>query len=338
MEHGSGLWNAAINSLPFEAGIVDEEGRIVHTNGSWDKFNQPTDHDCLRSIDGHSDYLSVCEAAAADGKEGAEEIALELEDVLEGRSNGFARQYPCEDPLTGEPLQYVVRAIAFDHQSKRFVAIIHVDESERLISTFKYDPCVSQLSTIHSLLETDIQGPLEEAQSYVEMLDDSMISDRLEESLNRLDQITNEGTVLAEEPVNDVEQINLAEFAERAWAETTDVDLEVKYEGEVKANEAMLQFAFQHLFEMSLDGGATLVRLVDSSDGFIIEDNGIGISPTVRQKAFEDEKPAAVKKGNADIDTLTVVRRVFEEHGWTVKIQEAENGGLRVIVNDVSPT
>src|SRR3954447_17586407 len=87
------LTEGALDSLEAQIAVVDGAGCIVAVNESWRRFPQEAG-----TAGGDSVGCSYIEASRrARGPEGAE-VAAGLSDVLSGRRDRFALEYPCPPP------------------------------------------------------------------------------------------------------------------------------------------------------------------------------------------------------------------------------------------------
>ncbi|PSQ10514.1 hypothetical protein BRC93_09280 [Halobacteriales archaeon QS_5_70_15] len=76
----------------------------------------------------------------------------------------------------------------------------------------------------------------------------------------------------------------------------------------------------------------TTVRLGALEDGFYIEDDGAGIPPERREAVLE---PGYSTDPEGTGFGLNIVRRIAEEHGWSLSITEGIDGGARFEVTGV---
>jgi signal transduction histidine kinase len=74
------------------------------------------------------------------------------------------------------------------------------------------------------------------------------------------------------------------------------------------------------------DSTGLTVRMGDLEDGFYVEDDGRGI-PEERRAAVLEPGHSATAGGTGF--GLATVRRIAEEHGWTLSLTEGTDGGAR---------
>ena len=67
--------------------------------------------------------------------------------------------------------------------------------------------------------------------------------------------------------------------------------------------------------------------------GFFVADDGPGIPPATRERAFD---PGFTTASSGTGLGLAIVNRIFEAHGWSVEVEESESGGARFVVRGVT--
>ncbi|MBV0901000.1 bacterio-opsin activator domain-containing protein [Haloarcula salina] len=119
------LLGPAIEALPIPFAVIDPEETVLAANRAWREFagpdGRPTESDALGVA-----YREV--AAAADGDH-AGRVSDGLRAVLEGERSQVELAYPRHSPSSGR--WYLLRAAPFTVDGTRFVAVAHVDITER---------------------------------------------------------------------------------------------------------------------------------------------------------------------------------------------------------------
>ncbi len=123
----------AMRSFAFErlsaiAAVLDGAGQIVDTNEAWRLFAHLNDG-TLRATGPAVNYLEVCDRAAADGVEGAAEVAAGLRQILAGERDQFDFEYPCPSPT--EDRWFLLRASSAPVAEGAGVVLFHVDITAR---------------------------------------------------------------------------------------------------------------------------------------------------------------------------------------------------------------
>ena len=83
-----------LESLPVSTAILDATGRIVAVNEAWKTFGQRNGL-CLPDFGIGADYFSYCPPGV--GETGR--LAMQLKDLLAGRSEMVTTIYPCHSPM-----------------------------------------------------------------------------------------------------------------------------------------------------------------------------------------------------------------------------------------------
>ena len=120
-------------------------------------------------------------------------------------------------------------------------------------------------------------------------------------------------------------KINLSELLEevRRVYLNTGVSIEVKGEKTVIGDEGILKEVFFNLINNSIENGARNIRIEITSEKLIYEDNGRGITPEEAKHIFE---PFFSKNPKGFGIGMSVVKKIVEEHGWSVKVIPSEKG------------
>ena len=88
---------ALIDAMPGPWCVLDQQGVIVSVNQAWQSFAANNGGDIATARPG-DDYLAVCDRARGEGAEQARAMAAGIRDVLAGRQERFAVEYPCHAP------------------------------------------------------------------------------------------------------------------------------------------------------------------------------------------------------------------------------------------------
>jgi len=92
------LLRQVMGSLAAHIAVLDGEGTIIAVNESWNKFALENDAQKPAALGIGINYLDVCRQAAS-SDESARHVLEGLEDVLSGRTDSFAFEYPCHSAL-----------------------------------------------------------------------------------------------------------------------------------------------------------------------------------------------------------------------------------------------
>lgn len=124
-EHGPTVLSA-VDTLPISVAVLDDDGVIRWTNGTWREFGRA--NDIATSPDSIGvNYLDVTAAA---GGETADRALAGLEAVLEGDRRTFELEYPCHSPAKRR--WFLMRVAAFVEDGDRYAAVAHIDITRRV--------------------------------------------------------------------------------------------------------------------------------------------------------------------------------------------------------------
>lgn len=115
---------AVLDALPSHIALIDQAGKIIAVNEAWRRFgraNANPDPDLGLG----SNYLEICDRFAEEDP--GQPFSAGIRTVLQGGSDSFSVDYPCDSPTEGRwfRLQVVPVTLGLD----RGAAIIHVDVS-----------------------------------------------------------------------------------------------------------------------------------------------------------------------------------------------------------------
>jgi len=119
----SGLTDAVLDTLPARIAVIDETGRIVESNASWDAFTAGHDHPLVPDDD-----RSYLDTLLQSSNEQAIAVAGRLQSLFEDATDGSG-EYPYHADADGEAL--IVRYTALDYEDDRYVIVTYVGLAAR---------------------------------------------------------------------------------------------------------------------------------------------------------------------------------------------------------------
>ena len=140
------------------------------------------------------------------------------------------------------------------------------------------------------------------------------------------------------QPIEETEQVSLSATAKRAWGmiESDGCELVVERDLSFQADANRLQQLFENLFRNSLNHGESVetvrVGSLDKSQGFYVEDDGVGIPEDEREQVFESgytTTPGGTGFG------LAIAAEIVDAHRWTIEVTESSDGGARFEITGV---
>jgi PAS domain S-box-containing protein len=122
------LTQGTLNALSAHIAIVDPDGVILSVNRPWERFAE--EHHLLREAAGVGiNYLTVCDTDQGDYKNEAREFSAGLRAVLQGHSDFFEMEYPCE--TEDKQFWFCGRVTPFPGPSPRAAVVSHEDITAR---------------------------------------------------------------------------------------------------------------------------------------------------------------------------------------------------------------
>ena len=212
------------------------------------------------------------------------------------------------------------------------------DRQRRLVADAGHElrtPLTSLRTNLDLLLQSDASGGLDPA-ARAELLDD--VGAQIEEMSNLVGDLVE---LARDEPLRRaVEKVDLAEVVDRAVARArrrgTGLTFEVDCEpwwvtGESASLESAVTNLLDNAVKWSPPGGTVRIRL--NYGTLTVDDEGPGIAESDREHVFErfyrsDESRSMPGSGLG----LSIVRQVTERHSGTVRVDETENGGTRMVL------
>ncbi|WP_253738780.1 sensor histidine kinase [Halohasta salina] len=258
-----------------------------------------------------------------------------------------ARDERTEHTLTGEgpSRSYDIRVTPIDDQfgiaQGYVVALREITERKRRERRLREQN--ERLEEFADVVSHDLRNPLSAAAGWTEAVDGQLAAEesdieaaraglaRVERSHERMDELIEMLLSLAREgqTVDDPEPVPVGTTATEAWetADTGEMELVVEADRTVSADPTRLRQVFENLFRNANEHGtATTVTVSDTPEGFVVEDDGEGISAADRESLFEfgystDDDGTGIG--------LAVVKRIVDAHGWVVDVGESDAGGAR---------
>jgi two-component system sensor histidine kinase MprB len=212
------------------------------------------------------------------------------------------------------------------------------DRQRRLVADAGHElrtPLTSLRTNLDLLLQADAAGGLD-ADARAELMDD--VRGQLEEMSTLVGDLIE---LARDEPLRPVvEQVDLAEVVDRAVARarrrrtglTFDVDTAPWWvSGESASLERAVTNLLDNAVKWSPPGGSVRIRLNQGT--LTVDDEGPGIAPGDRDHVFErfyrsDESRSMPGSGLG----LSIVRQVIERHSGSVRVDETDHGGTRMVM------
>ncbi|PSQ20579.1 hypothetical protein BRD04_08010 [Halobacteriales archaeon QS_9_67_17] len=128
----------------------------------------------------------------------------------------------------------------------------------------------------------------------------------------------------------DEEMICVGDAAAEAWerVDAPDATMRLDDDVHVEADPDLCRLMLENLFRNAVDhgGSSVTVRLAATDGGFAVADDGSGIRSEARDEVFE----WGYSTDGSGVG-LALVNLVAERHGWSVSVEESEEGGARFV-------
>lgn len=116
----------AVDTLPINLAILDDDGTILATNQAWKEFGERNGI-AVRPDTLGVNYLEVTDQADDDLPQ---RVAAGLRDVIAGAAELVEVEYPCHSP--DEKRWFIMRAAPFALDGQHYVAVAHIDVTGRV--------------------------------------------------------------------------------------------------------------------------------------------------------------------------------------------------------------
>ena len=126
--------------------VIDEKGDIQFVNRSWQTFGDENNCQCNTQWEDQN-YLAICKSAAQQGDEFGAQALSGISQVINQQLTEYYLEYPCHSNT--DKRWFLMRAVPFEHASKRFIVISHINITERKIA----EQQVQELARIDGLTQ-----------------------------------------------------------------------------------------------------------------------------------------------------------------------------------------
>ncbi len=363
---------AILSSLPSLVAVLDRGGNIIAVNGGWlDLARREAVSPETVGVGANyleiSKYLAVCRRAAAEGDSGAAAALVGLEDVLSGRTNGFACEYACADQegrwysMSVVPLQRPEGGAVVSHVdvTERTRAEIEAQRARQELAHFTRVSTMGELTaSLAHQLNQPLTGILSNAQAARRFLDASppdvaevrdivvdIIEDdrRAGEVIRRMRDMM---TKASSEPV--VLDVNglIRDVAILMTSDTIIRNVPLVFElareaPQVRGDRVELQQVMLNLLVNAMDAVAdrpvsergVIVRSERRADGTVlmsVKDSGWGLLPGTEATLFE---PFFTTKATGMGMGLAIAKSIVESHGGHIWAESNERRGATFFVS-----
>ncbi len=267
----------------------------------------------------------------------AEQARREDREVVE---SGEPLQVEKEMPTADGTRTHLVKKTPLEDEDGEVYGVCGVATDVTEVKTYE-----RRIEEFAEIVSHDLQNPLMVAQGNLDLALDEMESEHLErvdEALSRLDELTSDLLELASTlDAGDAEEVEVEDVAEEAWSnvDTGEALRQLDCEGAVVCDRDGLKRLLENLYSNAVRHGAREGDAADLTvhtrlreDGFVVEDDGAGIPDDFRGDVFE--RGVSGSTGGTGFG-LDIVQSICEAHGWSIEVEDSEEGGARFVVTDV---
>ena len=195
-----------------------------------------------------------------------------------------------------------------------------------------------RLDEFAGIVAHDLRNPLNVAQMRTTLaVEDPDYKDlhrtKVHEALDRMEDIITDTLILARRgnEAESLEPVSVTDIAEQCWdmVETNAASLVIDEACTIEGDPDRLRHVFENLFRNAVEHseGDVTVRVGRADDAVLyVEDDGPGVPPARRETAF---KPGETSREQGTGFGLSIVKRIAEAHGWTVRLTASPDGGAR---------
>ncbi|QSW98921.1 PAS domain-containing sensor histidine kinase [Haloterrigena alkaliphila] len=338
---------AAVNTLPINFAILDDEGTILYTNRAWQEFGEANDIE-LRADTIGTNYLTITRQAET---ETAQTAAAGLSEILTGERELFEFEYPCHSP--DDQRWFLMRAASFTTSGQRYVAVAHFDITDRYTYERRLEESNERLQQFAYVASHDLQEPLRMVTSYLQLLerrysddlDDDATefiefavdgADRMREMIDgllRYSRVETQGQSFDSVDLEAVLDDVLADL--RLRIDETDAEITAESLPTVSGDASQLRQLFQNLLDNALQYSGeqnprvSISATRDEDEWLIsVSDTGIGIDQDDTDRVFEVfQRLHSHEEYDGTGIGLALCRRIIERHEGEIWVDSEPGEG-----------
>jgi diguanylate cyclase (GGDEF)-like protein len=122
-----GFSKLILDSITEHIVVIEQDGSVLFSNKTWDEFGRNNGYAGKSWLE--SNYLKVCDDAAAAGDEFGEKASRGIREVLGKKLEEFHLEYPCHSP--DEKRWFMMRVSPFNLEGETYIVISHQNITER---------------------------------------------------------------------------------------------------------------------------------------------------------------------------------------------------------------
>ena len=310
--------------------MVDGEPIIRQVNPA---FEETFGYDAEEATGQNLDELTV----PADKRSQARDINEQITATSRGR-------FEVERQTADGPRHFVIDIVVQDPGAETPQGYaIYTDITKQTEQQAELERRNERLDQFASFVSHDLRNPLNTLLLSLDMVEQSSEGEEIERcqrAVRRMEQLLEDLLTLTRqgEDLQTTPAVDLAGVVDETWRTLTtgDADLRVDVEMQIRAHTGRLKELLENLFDNAIEHGGPDVTITvgatDDTDGFYVADDGPGIPPEERESVFQAGYSNAA--GGTGLG-LAIVRDVADAHGWSISVEESEQGGAAFRITGV---
>lgn len=225
-----------------------------------------------------------------------------------------------------------------EYDGERLFTGIITDVSERKRREEALRERKRDIEEFADVLSHDLRNPLTVAEGYLELAraeSDSVELRKVDDALDRVRDIIDDTVAQARDGQVDgtTEVMPFGDVMRMAWDAVPTAEAKLvlpEPSWRIRADESRLCQLVENLVRNAVEhaGETTTVRIgiLAAGSGFYVEDDGPGLPEDVKVQL---ETPTGLESDQGEGYGLQIVETVADEHGWELRVTDAESGGAR---------
>ena len=308
--------------------MVDGEPIIRQVNPA---FEETFGYDAEEATGQNLDELTV----PADKRSQARDINEQITATSRGR-------FEVERQTADGPRHFVIDIVVQDPGAETPQGYaIYTDITKQTEQQAELERRNERLDQCASFVSHDLRNPLNTLLLSLDMVEKSYEGEEIERcqrAVRRMEQLLEDLLTLTRqgEDLQTTPGVDLARVVDETWRTLTtgDAELRVDVDLRVRANTGRLKELLENLFDNAIEHGGPDVTITvgATDDGFYVADDGPGIPPEERESVFQAGYSNAADGTGLG---LAIVRDVADAHGWSISVEESEQGGAAFRITGV---
>ena len=310
--------------------MVDGEPIIRQVNPA---FEETFGYDAEEATGQNLDELTV----PADKRSQAQDINEQITATSRGR-------FEVERQTADGPRHFVIDIVVQDPGAETPQGYaIYTDITKQTEQQAELERRNERLDQFASFVSHDLRNPLNTLLLSLDMVEQSSEGEEIERcqrAVRRMEQLLEDLLTLTRqgEDLQTTPGVDLAGVVDETWRTLTtgDADLRVDVEMQIRAHTGRLKELLENLFDNAIEHGGPGVTITvgatDDTDGFYVADDGPGIPPEERESVFQAGYSNAADGTGLG---LAIVRDIADAHGWSITVEESEQGGAAFRITGV---